>query len=325
MAMPAQKPGKSKQDYGTSKELIAAIERRFGAINFDLAAHAENTKCKNYYNEEQNSLEQDWTKLEGNLWLNPPFKDIAPWAEKCKNSISPNIKILFLVPASIGSNWFADYVIDFSNIYILTPRITFEDCSDPYIKDCILCIYGEEKSFFGLDYFKWKRELPCKKCNEINYMSDGSCENCYKNYQKKWRKDHPYKNKIPSNTPCAICGFNERYNNGDCKECAKKRADIYHAKRLSAEDGQEYQKHKSFQARLTKYKLTKEEYEIMLANQNGLCDICHKAKATHIDHDHQTGIVRGILCPACNLSLGGFRDSIDNLKSAVIYLEKNKL
>lgn len=82
----------------------------------------------------------------------------------------------------------------------------------------------------------------------------------------------------------------------------------------------------SYKARVKKYNLSIEQYENMLVQQNGCCAICNnvldKAEKTHIDHDHVTNKVRGILCHGCNTSLGGFKDSIDVLKSAVTYLKK---
>jgi len=60
--------------------------------------------------------------------------------------------------------------------------------------------------------------------------------------------------------------------------------------------------------------------------QKNCCAICKmelntKIKA-HIDHNHATGKVRGILCQKCNQGLGLFNDSIDVLKSALKYLQK---
>lgn len=72
------------------------------------------------------------------------------------------------------------------------------------------------------------------------------------------------------------------------------------------------------------YGLEPTEYDSMLAKQNGLCAICNNecssGKRLAVDHDHNTGIVRGLLCSNCNTSLGGFKDSIDLLKSAIKYL-----
>lgn len=61
----------------------------------------------------------------------------------------------------------------------------------------------------------------------------------------------------------------------------------------------------------------------MYAQQNGRCKICDTPVAFNeakFDHDHQTNKVRGILCHPCNMGLGWFRDSKENLKSAIEYL-----
>jgi len=55
--------------------------------------------------------------------------------------------------------------------------------------------------------------------------------------------------------------------------------------------------------------------------QNGRCRVCLKDATTlHIDHDHKTGIVRGLLCKSCNLALGFFNDDINLLIAALNYL-----
>ena len=70
------------------------------------------------------------------------------------------------------------------------------------------------------------------------------------------------------------------------------------------------------------YGLTQDEYELMVSLRFGKCDICGVVPPKlFIDHDHGTGEVRGLLCSPCNTSLGGFKDSIDNLKAAIKYLE----
>jgi hypothetical protein len=74
-----------------------------------------------------------------------------------------------------------------------------------------------------------------------------------------------------------------------------------------------------------------EGFYAMLDEQNGRCRICgqsiegtdEKGKLlAHIDHDHDTGRVRGLLCQGCNTGLGMFKDSIRNLASAIVYLEE---
>lgn len=84
-----------------------------------------------------------------------------------------------------------------------------------------------------------------------------------------------------------------------------------------------------WQRLLKKYGVTQEEYDAMFAFQGGLCAICnrpetvkHHGKLTMlaVDHDHETGLVRGLLCRGCNTSLGHFQESMDVLASAISYL-----
>lgn len=68
-------------------------------------------------------------------------------------------------------------------------------------------------------------------------------------------------------------------------------------------------------------------YDEMLKAQNGLCAICHNPPKEYdslvVDHDHATGYVRGLLCRSCNIGLGHFRDSSENLSNAAEYLKKS--
>ena len=58
-----------------------------------------------------------------------------------------------------------------------------------------------------------------------------------------------------------------------------------------------------------------------MREQGGVCAICGRPDPEHVDHSHETGAVRGILCFNCNGGLGQFRDSIDALLAAATYLE----
>ena len=59
---------------------------------------------------------------------------------------------------------------------------------------------------------------------------------------------------------------------------------------------------------LRKYGLTQEQYELVLASQGGVCAICKGPPVVHnvyhIDHDHKTGLIRGLLCQSCNTGIG---------------------
>jgi hypothetical protein len=62
----------------------------------------------------------------------------------------------------------------------------------------------------------------------------------------------------------------------------------------------------------------------LLARQDRTCAICREPFEEYkptADHDHQTGVIRGLLCKRCNAGLGMFRDSVTMLGAAIIYLE----
>ena len=73
----------------------------------------------------------------------------------------------------------------------------------------------------------------------------------------------------------------------------------------------------------TKYGITLIQYDAMLQVQKGVCAVCclpSKGKRLAVDHDHATGIVRGLLCTNCNTMIGHARDTADILLNAVRYL-----
>jgi hypothetical protein len=76
---------------------------------------------------------------------------------------------------------------------------------------------------------------------------------------------------------------------------------------------------------LRTYGLTPQQYDAMLAAQDGKCAACSDAltpgKATHVDHCHATGRVRGILCNGCNTALGHAQDDPSRLRALADYLD----
>ena len=73
-----------------------------------------------------------------------------------------------------------------------------------------------------------------------------------------------------------------------------------------------------------RYGISAEDADAMLAEQNGLCAICEAAPAAHVDHDHDTGAVRQLLCFNCNGGLGQFRDDPAVLRAAAEYVERHR-
>lgn len=114
----------------------------------------------------------------------------------------------------------------------------------------------------------------------------------------------------------------------ECKECSKKRM------RLLYEKYPEMRRRNSTKYKLkTYYGLTPEDRIRMLEECGYKCEICSRevvlpkpgchASSANIDHCHTSGKVRGILCGHCNKGLGHFSDSMETMKKAITYLEKN--
>ena len=80
------------------------------------------------------------------------------------------------------------------------------------------------------------------------------------------------------------------------------------------------------QTLLARYGLTPDDYEVLLATQGGRCAICLREpkpnRPLQVDHCHESGNVRGLLCFRCNYGLSFFSDDAARMKRASVYLER---
>lgn len=141
--MPEQKPGRSEQVVETPPDFIKAIKSRLGIHEFaiDLAANKDNAKAHQFYSEDDDALIQGWV-FEGWDWCNPPYSDIEPWVAKAAIESQKGAKVAMLLPASVGSNWWATHVDRKAYVTFLNGRITFEGHTGPYPKDLVLLLYA---------------------------------------------------------------------------------------------------------------------------------------------------------------------------------------
>ena len=114
---------------------------------------------------------------------------------------------------------------------------------------------------------------------------------------------------------CKQCRRN--YNNQRRAQLPKKQRQALD--RAHYERNIEYKKARWIQV---KYGLTPNQVSAMMP-KDGLCPICKKVPTRWaIDHDHETGRIRGLLCLMCNSGLGFLKDSVSNLRNAIVYLEQ---
>jgi phage N-6-adenine-methyltransferase len=150
---------KSKQDWQTPDDFLSAVQERFGMLEFDLAAADGQEVLKlSHFTLKQDSLLQPWPAREGKLcWLNPPFKNIAPWAAKCAEHVGAEGAILMLTPASIGTEWYRIFAWNSALTIGVNPRITFKGCTTTYPKDLMLTCWGRRfLATPSFEVWRWK-------------------------------------------------------------------------------------------------------------------------------------------------------------------------
>jgi hypothetical protein len=120
--------------------------------------------------------------------------------------------------------------------------------------------------------------------------------------------------------------YRKFHPNGDsyCSKCKADRTKKSHT--LFPEKHSRY----SWKSRIKKmYGITEKQYSDLFISQEGKCGICKeilefRGKQTHIDHNHVTLEVRGLLCHSCNTGLGLFKDNEETMQNAIEYLQKDK-
>lgn len=115
---------------------------------------------------------------------------------------------------------------------------------------------------------------------------------------------------------------NTRYYQRECKVCNKLRKGAWH----KTEAGKLSSANTKLKAR---FGIDLTTYKTMLENQSGRCLICecevsYMGHKLAVDHCHTTGKIRGLLCKACNLGLGNFKDNPNLLEKAIKYLKDTK-
>lgn len=142
---------------------------------------------------------------------------------------------------------------------------------------------------------------PCKVCGSTEkHVSSYSCVSCNtkRNLHKLYNKElmAPYRTKEKSSKKLKTW----RVKNPEKLE------EQYHRKRLA------------------KYNITQETFDNMLLTQEGKCAICADTLTEKftVDHNHDTGKVRGLLCYKCNSGIGLLKDSVELLSLAIKYLNE---
>lgn len=161
------------------------------------------------------------------------------------------------------------------------------------MKTCSKCgVAKEEADFFRDSGKKGKRRGVCKRCDSIRAKGYR-----LKNQEKMADKDRAYyiKNREKILSQCQV------YRKENEKEIKSRRRNI-------------------------KYRFVSGEFEDLLTKQAGVCAICGGLggkKGLGVDHDHESGKVRALLCGTCNSALGHLKDSSALAQAATDYLKQH--
>ena len=129
-----------------------------------------------------------------------------------------------------------------------------------------------------------------------------SCKSCSRKNKDEWNKNNPEKTKIQN-----------------------RKSDKVRSIKIK-EDPIRYRKYREIQVK-NKYGISMEDYDKMFLSQNSVCAICKSStiNALCVDHNHETGQIRGLLCHRCNLVIGNAKENINTLLETITYLQKYKI
>lgn len=109
-------------EWETPDEIFEPLAKEF-KFTLDVAAIAENTKCKKYLSPEQDGLNSPW---EGICWCNPPYgRDLSKWVRKAVWETWNSVTTVMLIPVRSNTVWWHDLCLPFSEIRFIKGRPKF--------------------------------------------------------------------------------------------------------------------------------------------------------------------------------------------------------
>ncbi len=123
---------------------------------------------------------------------------------------------------------------------------------------------------------------------------------------------------------CQKC-YNREMHSGGLELLQKRKPRYTHAARHGGNP------RRRLKAQMRKHGLTEADMQRLLEAQDGRCGICRRKPADVkggylcVDHDHETGQVRGLLCSLCNLGIGNLDDDLERVLAAAEYLRRAAL
>ena len=129
----------AKNEWATPQWLFDSLDLEFH-FTLDAAASPHNAKCKHYFTEETDGLQQDWS---GVVWVNPPYgREVGKWVSKAYHESLKGVTVVMLVFARTDTRWFHDYAYHKAEIRFLKGRLKFGGSKNSAPWPSMLLIWG---------------------------------------------------------------------------------------------------------------------------------------------------------------------------------------
>jgi len=130
-----------KDNWVTPDWFYNIVNNKYNFV-WDLACETHNSKCINgyYYNQGIDSFQQEWHKINGYAWCNPPYSNAYDWLAKAHIERDKGAKIVMLIPLEkITTKYFKDSLPN--QIFIISGRIQFDGSTSSNTKPSCLCVF----------------------------------------------------------------------------------------------------------------------------------------------------------------------------------------
>lgn len=129
--------GSASQEWETPDDLFKAVDDIFHFTR-DVCANSKNTKCNQYWSEEDSCLDKTW---DGINWMNPPYKTMKKFIKKAYDERN-NAVTVCLIPARTNTQWWHDYCMN-GEIYFILGRPLFKGCKHGLPQPLALVVFGK--------------------------------------------------------------------------------------------------------------------------------------------------------------------------------------
>ena len=136
----------NNQEWETPDDLFLRLNKQF-SFTRDVCASVENTKCKEFWSEEDSCLDKAW---DGINWMNPPYKNMKQFIEKAYNERNNAITVC-LIPARTNTRWWHDWCMK-GHVYFICGRPKFKGCVHGLPQPLALVVFGEKSGVMDSFY-----------------------------------------------------------------------------------------------------------------------------------------------------------------------------